>query len=424
MSRKKIRMIIILAAVSLGGLLTVQLLWLNKAFKSEEKEFNFSVQVALSNTVQQLLVKANVPESPQPIKQLASSSFLAEVNAPVKAQELDTLLKNEFARRQVSVPYEYGILNAEDDTLVFGNYVPATIKVSKPVAAPNALTSVASSGHYNFVVVFPTKTTHILSEMQLWIFSTVALLVVLIFFTYTLYSILQEKRLSEIKTDFINNMTHELQTPITNIAIASEMLKNTASGLPAAKAQRYHKIIFEENERLKEQVERVLQMAELEKKEMALHKTKTNVHQLLEESLQRLSLRLQQRSGQVTCSLQAEQATIQADSLHLTNALFNILDNAEKYSPQVPEIQISTRNYQKGILISIADKGLGIRKEVQASIFQTFYRVPTGNIHNVRGFGLGLSYVKTIIRAHQGSIRVKSQENRGSCFELYLPFNA
>ncbi|MDQ4138903.1 MAG: HAMP domain-containing histidine kinase [Bacteroidota bacterium] len=417
-------MIIILATIVLGGLLTVQLLWLNKAFKSEEKEFNLAVQVAMSQTVQQLLAKANPVETAKPIKQLASSFFLAEVHAPLKEQELDTLLRQEFARRHLSIPYEYGILNAEDDTLVFGNFVPATLKVNKTASSPKVSLQAAPIGHYNFVVVFPTKTTHILSEMQLWVYSTLALLVVIVFFAYTLHSILQEKRLSELKVDFINNMTHELQTPITNIAIASEILKNAGSNLPAAKAQRYHQIIFQENERLKAQVEQVLQMAELEKKAMSLTKTSINVHQLLEDSLQRLSLRLQKRSGQITCYLNAEKATIEADSLHLTNALYNLLDNAEKYSPQSPNIQVSTRNYQQGILISIADKGQGIRKEVQRFIFDTFYRVPTGNIHNVRGFGLGLSYVKTIIQAHQGSIRVKSQENQGSCFELYLPFRA
>ncbi|QMU30647.1 sensor histidine kinase [Adhaeribacter radiodurans] len=420
MSRRKIRIIIVLATVALGGLLTVQLLWLNKAFKSEEKEFNLAVQVAMSQTVQQL----NPVITVKPIKQLTSSFFLAEVNAPVKAQELDTLLRQEFARRHLSIPYEYGILNAEDDTLVFGNYVPATLKLKQVANYQEVTIQTAPSGHYNFVVAFPTKTTHILSEMQLWLYSTLALLIVIVFFAYTLHSILQEKRLSELKADFINNMTHELQTPITNIAIASEILKNVDSNLSAAKAQRYHQIIFQENERLKSQVEQVLQMAELERKAMSLNKTSINVHQLLQDSLQRLSLRLQKRSGQVTCCLNAEKATIEADSLHLTNALYNLLDNAEKYSPQTPNIQISTRNYQQGILISIADKGQGIRKEVQQFIFDTFYRVPSGNIHNVRGFGLGLSYVKNIIQAHQGSVRVKSQENQGSCFEVYLPFRA
>lgn len=425
MSRKKIRSIIVLATLSLMGLVAAQLLWLNKAYTAEEKEFNLAVKVALNTIVRELTAGTEINSSPAPIKQVSSSFFLAEINAPIQAQELDTLLKTEFARHKLTIPYEYGILNAEDDTLVFGNYVPATIKIEQSAnRQPVQVQANAPAGHYNFAIVFPTKTTHILSEMGLWIFSTVALLIVVLFFAYTLHSILQEKRLSEMKVNFINNMTHELQTPITNIAIASEVLKNAPPDVPAAKTQRYYQIIYQENERLKAQVERVLQMAELEKKEMTLSKTKTNVHQVLEDTLQRLNLRIQRRAGRVTCDWQATQPTIEADKLHIANALYNLLDNAEKYSPQSPEIQIATRNYRQGILISIADKGIGIREEVQQFIFDTFYRVPTGNVHNIKGFGLGLSYVKTIIRAHQGFIQVKSEEKAGSCFELYLPFRS
>ena len=425
MTRKKIRIIIILATLSLVGLVTAQLLWLNKAYTSEEKEFNLTVNVALSKIVKELTAGTQTANQTSLIKQISSSFFLAEVNAPIQEQELDTLIKTEFARRNLKIPYEYGILNAEDDTLVFGNYVPATIKTEKPASNKSVQVLAKAPGlYYNFAIVFPTKTTHIISEMGLWIFSTIALLVVVLFFAYTLYSILQEKKLSEMKVNFINNMTHELQTPITNIALASEVLKNSPTNLPTAKAQRYHQIIYQENERLKAQVERVLQMAELEKKEMTLSKTRTNVHQVLEDTLQRLNLRIQRRAGRVTCHWEATQPTIEADTMHLTNALYNLIDNAEKYSPQSPDIQITTRNYRHGILISIADKGIGIQKEVQQFIFDTFYRVPTGNLHNIKGFGLGLSYVKTIIRAHQGFIQVKSQENAGSCFELYLPFRA
>ncbi len=425
MSRKKIRIIIVLATLSLVGLITVQLLWLNKAYNSEEQEFNLAVKVALTTISRQLTAESKPANSVKPIKQVSSSFYLAEVNAPIKAQELDTLLKQEFARRQLTVPYEYGILNAEDDTLVFGNYIPATLKQTAVALPEPAATVTAPAGRYNFAIVFPTKTTYLISAMGVWLFSAAALLIVVLFFAYTLYSILQEKRLTELKVNFINNLTHELQTPITNIALASEALQQTAAqNIPPAKAQRYHQIIYQENERLKNQVERVLQMAELEKKEMALTKTYTNVHQLLEEIIQRLYLRLQRRAGQINCQLQAGQATIQADPLHLTNALYNILDNAEKYSPHAPDIEVATRNYRQGILISIADKGQGIRQEAQEFIFDTFYRVPTGNLHNVKGFGLGLSYVKTIIQAHQGYIQVKSRENQGSCFELYLPFNS
>lgn len=424
MSRKKIRIITVLATLSLAGLLTVQLQWLNQAFTAEEKEFNLSVNIVLTNIARQLAGEAGAGQAPEPVRQLSSSFFLAEVNAPIKAQNLDTLLRQAFARRQLAVPYEYGILNAEDDTLVFGNYVPATAKPEK--VRPAALATVqgtAPTGRYHFAVSFPTKTTHLISEMKLWAFSTAALLVVIVFFAYTLASILREKRLAELKTNFINNLTHELQTPITNIALASEVLQQAPATLSPAKARRYHQIIFQENERLKTQVERVLQMAELEK-QPTLSKMNTNVHQLLADTLQRFELRLQRRAGRVTCDLRATPATVQADPLHLTNALYNILDNAEKYSPQAPEIRVSTRNYQHGILIAIADKGVGIGAAGQRNLFDTFYRVPTGNQHNVKGFGLGLSYVKTIIRAHRGSIRVQSRENYGSCFELYLPFGS
>lgn len=365
MSRKKIRMIVVLATLSLAGLLAVQLTWLNKAYTLEEKEFNLSVNVALSTIAKKILADSGTTVSAPPVKQLSSSFFLAQLHAPIQAEELDTLLKKEFAKRRLNVAYEYGILNAEDDTLVFGNYIPATYR-KKPEQMPEQaevrLPSVPQ--HYNFAVIFPTKTTHILSEMSLWLFTTAALLVVVVFFAYTLRSILKEKKLAELKENFINNMTHELQTPITNIAIANEVLRNADVALPKDKAQRYHQIIYQENERLKSQVERVLQMAVLEKKELVLSKTKTNVHQVIEDTLQGLNLRLQQRAGQVKFNLQAKQDTILADNLHLTNVIYNLLDNAEKYSPQAPDIEVSTADAPNGILISIADKGLGIRRDM------------------------------------------------------------
>jgi two-component system phosphate regulon sensor histidine kinase PhoR len=225
-----------------------------------------------------------------------------------------------------------------------------------------------------------------------------------------------------MKEDFINNLTHELQTPITNIAIASEILRNNPQDLPPHKARRYHQIIYQENERLKSQVDRVLQMAFLERQELALAKTKTNVHQVLRQAISGLDLRLQKRAGRIRMNLLAEQADIQADSLHLTNVVYNLLDNAEKYSPQAPEIEVTTRNHPNGILIFIADKGLGIRQEMHQFIFDKFYRLPTGDVHNVKGFGLGLSYVKGIMAAHQGYVRLHSQESQGSCFELFFPF--
>jgi len=425
MSRKKIRIIVVLATLSLLGLLAVQLTWLNKAYSLEEKEFNLSVNVALTSISKKIVADSGASTVTPAVQQLSSSFFLAPLQSPIKAQELDTLLKQEFARRHLNIAYEYGILKADDDTLVFGNYVPATQPKIRLAAAPETQpAAVGPSAAYNFAVIFPTKTTHIMSEMSLWLFSSAALFLVITFFTYTLISILKEKKLAEMKENFINNLTHELQTPITNIAIASDVLKNAATGLAPEKVQRYHQIIYDENERLKAQVERVLQMAVLEKKELALAKTKTNVHQVIQDILPSINLRLQKRQGQVQFNLGATQTEIEADSLHLTNVVYNLLDNAEKYSPEAPDIQVSTWNQPNGILISIADKGVGIRPEVQPYISDKFYRVPTGNVHNVKGFGLGLSYVKTIIEAHCGSIKLSSRQNQGTRFDLFFPFHS
>lgn len=423
MSRKKIRVIMVLATLSLVGLLAVQLTWLNKAYSQEEKEFSLSVNVALTNIAREIMVDSGRKAGTKPIRQLSSSFYLAQVNSFIKGAELDKRLKEEFTKRHLGVAYEYGILNAYDDTLVFGNYVPATLQKGISGLNESHLGSEnKAGGRYNFAVVFPTKTTHIISEMSWWLYSTAALLVVVVFFAYTLFSILKEKKLSEMKEDFINNLTHELQTPITNIAIASEILNNNPDDLPPHKARRYYQIIHQENERLKSQVDRVLQMAFLERRELALAKTKTNVHQVIRQTIAGIDLRLQQRAGCVRMNLQARQAEIQADSLHLTNVVYNLLDNAEKYSPRAPEIEVTTCNQQNGILISIADKGPGIRQEVQKYIFDKFYRVPTGDVHNVKGFGLGLSYVKGIMEAHNGYIRLTSQENQGSRFDLFFPF--
>jgi two-component system, OmpR family, phosphate regulon sensor histidine kinase PhoR len=234
--------------------------------------------------------------------------------------------------------------------------------------------------------------------------------------------ILREKRLSELKATFINNLTHELKTPITNIAVASEVLKQGGASLSGDRQRKYHELIHAENQRLKEQVERVLQMATLERKELPLQKQEVNVHQLLQDIVQSIGLRVQQRTGTLTYTPQAERPVIVADSLHLTNVVYNLLDNADKYSPEAPEISVTTENRPDGIIISIADKGIGIRQELQQYLFDTFYRVPTGDVHNVKGFGLGLSYVKTIAEAHHGSVSLQSEVNRGSCFKVFFPF--
>ncbi|GAA4301743.1 HAMP domain-containing sensor histidine kinase [Nibribacter koreensis] len=423
MSRSKIQIILVLASVSLVALLSAQLVWLTKAYSVEEKAFNHRVQVALTTVSDQLLATVGGSTSAQkPIKQIASNYYLAELNAPIDPAQAERLLQQELGRRNLQEAYEFGLYNSLDDTLMFGKYVPATQR--KLATTPPAVVRHEEGQApklYNMAVVFPNKTSVILGEMEFWWYSTGALLLVVLFFAYTMFQILREKRLAELKTDFINNLTHELQTPITNIGLASEVLRKRPETLSPDRLSRYHDLIYSENERLRAQVERVLQMATMESRELVLKKETVDVHALLKETSQNLAPRLQQRAGQLRLNLQATQPLVHADSLHVANALYSLLDNAEKYSPQVPDIEITTQDVAQGILISVRDSGIGIKQEFQKFLFDKFYRVPTGNVHNVKGFGLGLSYVKAIMDAHHGHVTVESAEQQGTCFNLVLP---
>jgi two-component system phosphate regulon sensor histidine kinase PhoR len=257
--------------------------------------------------------------------------------------------------------------------------------------------------------------------MGIWSFSSIVLLLVITFFSYTLFVILKQKRLSEIQKDFINNITHEFKTPIATIAVSAEVLKDPNIITQPERLLNYAGIIEKENIRLKQQVERVLQMARLDKEAIGLKKETVNVHQLIQDSLRHHAMTLQDMKGEIHCDLKASDVTIEADKFHLMSVFNNLLDNAIKYCKIIPEIKIRTRDHHKGVLVEIIDNGIGISPENQKRIFQKFYRVPTGNVHDVKGFGLGLSYAKTIVEAHGGEISVASALGKGCAFSIYIP---
>ncbi|SDK41572.1 two-component system, OmpR family, phosphate regulon sensor histidine kinase PhoR [Catalinimonas alkaloidigena] len=413
MKRSKIRVMVVLGVLAVAGLLTAQLLWLKRAYEAETRAFDFSVQSALTTLANELLPDQESAPSLPPVRQLASNFFVVELERAVDPQVVDQRLREELSRRHLLTAYEWGLLNADRDTLALGHFVPAT-----GGSLPSAYLRNDGPARYNLALLFPDKRAYLVREMDLWLLATVGLLLVVGFFGYTMVQVLREKRLSEMKTDFINNLTHELKTPITNIGIASELMEHASD---VAKQQQYAGIITRENQRLRAQVERVLQMAALEQKELALDRTEVDLHAILGETLRSIGVRVQQRAGQVLADLNASRVRLVGDPLHLSNAFFNLLDNAEKYSPAAPQIAVTTQDYGHGVLVTIADQGRGIRKEDQPHIFEKFYRVPTGNTHDVKGFGLGLSYVKSIIDAHRGTITLDSDQGRGSRFELFFP---
>jgi len=241
------------------------------------------------------------------------------------------------------------------------------------------------------------------------------------FFVYTLFVILRQRRLSEIQKDFINNMTHEFKTPIATIAISADVLKSPDVIRFPERLLNYATIIQNENNRLKQHVERVLQMARLDKEDVALKKETVSIHDIIEEAVRNISLPLQAVQGKIDLHLSAEGYHVSGDRLHLTNVLFNLIDNAIKYSRTSPSIHITTRNLNDQIVIDVEDNGIGISADQQKKVFHKFYRVPTGNVHDVKGFGIGLNYVKVIAMAHKGKISLVSEPGKGSTFTVMLP---
>jgi signal transduction histidine kinase len=339
--------------------------------------------------------------------------------------QADTLLAQEFQKEGITTPFKYAIFDNWSPGMLAGN-----MNITKEEARalnfysiplfPNDLYE--NSGI--LIVNFPQKRNYIFQSMWIMLTATVAFIfIILASFGGSFYIIYRQKRLDDLKTDFINNMTHEFKTPVATISLASQMLKNPKVIENKDKILNYSNIIDEENKRLSGHIENVLQAARLDRGEFKLKKEEINVNDLLKDISDSLGLRIDNESGEFTCNLDAKKATIYGDVFHLTNAFYNIFDNAIKYKKDDSlKISVSTKNNDRGIIVTITDDGIGISKENQKKIFEKFYRVPTGNIHNVKGFGLGLSYVKVIIDAHDGEIQVDSEPGKGSRFDIFLPF--
>ncbi|MEO5977864.1 MAG: ATP-binding protein [Chryseolinea sp.] len=419
MKSSTIRLVVILAALSIIGITITQVYWVRRAFDLKEAEFDRTVNTALYNVAQQIF-EINKTPSPanNPVKQVSTNYFVVMVNSEIDASLLEVLLRNEFERRSIQADFEYGVYDCSSERMIYGDYVP--LQTSKDVSSSHKLPKWANQGYY-FGVQFPNMAGHITNQMGIWSFSSIVLLLVIVFFAYTLFVILKQKRLSEIQKDFINNMTHEFKTPMATIAVSAEVLKDPGISKQPERLMNYALIIEKENFRLKQQVERVLQMARLDKEEVALKKEVVAIHQLIDDAVKNSDLALQDRKGRIVCEQKATNDASEVDKLHLTNVLNNLIDNAIKYCHEIPSIIIRTRNLGENILVEIEDNGIGIARDNVRHIFEKFYRVPTGNVHNVKGFGLGLSYVKTIMEAHKGKITVESELGKGSVFRIIVP---
>ncbi|MGB4773764.1 MAG: HAMP domain-containing sensor histidine kinase [Daejeonella sp.] len=336
---------------------------------------------------------------------------------------IDTLLKSELKNRGINLPYNYQISLTDQDSVIFYRAADKTNAFPAENTYTTALFPKEMMGQLGKLTInFPNKSTLLLSNVNVLLSSSVALLFILTAcFSYTILTILKQKKISEMKTDFINNMTHEFKTPVATIMIASEALKDPELTADKSRIDRLATIIYDENVRLGNHIERVLNIAKIDKGDMKLERKEVEMNDLIAAIIDSMSLQLQKRNAEVELHLNASNSTVLGDELHLSNVIFNLLDNANKYSPEDPKIKISTANSGKYLVIKVADKGIGMNKDQLAKIFDQFYRISTGNLHDVKGFGLGLSYVNDIIKRLGGTIRVKSEKDKGSEFEINIP---
>jgi two-component system phosphate regulon sensor histidine kinase PhoR len=339
---------------------------------------------------------------------------------------LDTLLKKEFTENGIKLPYEFAVRGPLSNDFIFSTAALKTGEWDSRAYKASLFPNETLQGENALFVYFPDQQKYILSNMGVMFGgSGILIVVIMACFYMAVTTILRQKKLSDIKNDFINNMTHEFKTPISTIALAAEMAQENAGKSGnidfVPRLQRYLGIIREENKRLGTHVEKVLQMALLDKGEVKLKLTEVNMHDLLSKVLNGQSVQIEQKEGEIEMDFDASEEIVTCDELHVSNVLNNLVDNAIKYSPENLHLTIKTRNVENGFFISITDKGLGMSREQIHRIFDTFYRVPTGNVHDVKGFGLGLSYVKKMVEAHQGVVRVDSKPGEGSTFTVWLP---
>lgn len=419
MRKNTIRLVVLLGTISVIGIIVIQIYWVKEAFNLREKQFNQTIQIALRNVAEKMADYGQFSLTQQDlIHQVSSDYYAVNLNNAIDAKTLEYYLITEFDKLGINTDYEYGIYDCTSDKMVYGNYISThgvvENKLIKPLRKLDKLT-------YYFGIYFPERSSYIVSKMDNWIVSTIILLFVIIFFCYALFVILQQKRFSEVQRDFITNMTHEFKTPISTIAIASETISNPGIINTPERLFTYTGIIHEEAGRLNKQVERVLQTAKAEMKEIKLVMEKIDLHELLEDILKSFNVKAQNNKGEIMLQLHAREHTIFADKQHLTNVIYNLLDNAVKYTDKPPVITVSTEDKNHTLSFSIKDNGIGIRKEYQNKVFEKFFRVPSGNIHNVKGFGLGLSYVKSIVDLHKWKIKLVSEPGLGSVFTLLIP---
>jgi two-component system phosphate regulon sensor histidine kinase PhoR len=399
------------------GILIAQLLWTKEAFNLEEKKFSQKAHIALLNVVKHLYEGTNheIPAN-NPIKKVANDYYIINVDNDFEPEILEHYLKVEFGKIGITTDFEYAMYNCQSDEMVYGNYISFTNKTPKK-------SSIYFPKHknliYYFAVRFPNETSYLFSSLRFWFVLSFALIIILLVYVYSIYTIIQQKKYSELQRDFINNMTHEFKTPLSSILIASNYLNQQENIKKDPKLEKYSKIIIDQTHKLNHHIEKILNIAKSDNSPLVLEKQPIEVIPILKSVIENIQLKYPETS--ISIDAKKDEYTIDADAFHFTNLVYNLIDNSIKYCECQPVIVIQLSEENKQLKIEFVDNGIGITNKNISFIFDKFYRIPSTKSNEVSGFGLGLYYVKKICTQHQWKISARNNPEKGITITLLIP---
>lgn len=419
MKGKTLKYIILLASISVAGIFLIQFGFLKSSYNYSEKQFRESASVALKEVAWQVLLAGGNSsnfDSITPVEIASTNFFWVNVDEAIDKDLLKRHLVEELKKHEIYADFEFAIFDQATDSME-----PGTLMTNKGEMPSDYVFPKNDKYTYYFGIHFPNRATFFNSDFSIWYFFTGLLIIVVLFFGYTLSVIIRQRQLSEVQKNFINNLTHELKTPISSIALSASVINNEEILKTPKRLFEYARIIQEQNLRLSKNVEKVLNLASIEKNRILLNIELIDLVKTLNDITAQFKQSDFGQKATIKTVFNEMNPTIFADKFHFSNLILNILENAVKYCETIPVISIELFRSKKALEIRIIDNGIGIAKDQHKKIFKKFYRIPTGNVHNVKGFGLGLDYVKKIVDAHKWKITVHENTKGGSIFTIIIP---
>lgn len=420
---RQIRFTIILGLISLIGIVVIQIYWLFTTWNMQQEKLDENIHLALKQTTKEInLLHDCMPNDVNPVQQLSETCYLVDVSCDFNQVNLEFLVRSNFNKLNVGIEHEIAIYDCQDNSL---NYIGRFSSSGDKISVDGDLIFCDAFQEevpvYYFYINLSGRNVYLFKKMQLWIVLSLLVLIIVAFFAYTIFSFFRQKQLSELQKDFINNMTHEFKTPISSIGIASDVLLGFNEPEVPDRFTNYAQIIKQENARLNKQVENVLKAAQIEKGKTMMDMQKINLEDVISDVFSDNDFSKLDKKVEVELRLEAKPTKILADKLHLTNILFNLADNAVKYNDTEVKIVVSTTSKGGKIMLRFSDNGWGIPQNYCKKVFNKFVRVPTGNLHDVKGFGLGLFYVKQVCDSHRWKLLLESELGNGSEFIIIIP---